>query len=290
MGAGSRLLVPWWRPGGDPLGLGTLLRIGTWQAQCCRMVAGAGLSIRQELGTAGVNVNAPGFKRRRAWVVPRYPGTPLYHFNGQPTGVEVPTDWLLYTDDLGNGKLRLDYQERHVAGGKTLVFFQAGNGMVLYTIPSGHVWIADLMNIAKAPDPPSPWGQPVTVTGQHYRVVVTSMPPDALYKPASPGSMYQTYAWPQVRWGDLSAPKTTYLCWSWINVAGGGLVRGVIPDGAVVAPCKVAPLHWPMWNIKGQQTGEVSARYVKVAGKYGWLLWAHRLNEADDWTRHVKPD
>lgn len=228
--------------------------------------------------------------------VPLAAGTAdLRYLNGRPMGQSVGWWQLVYVDGRGtNGQLRLDHHEFVTANvngvAQRMVFFRAGLGLQDITIPYGHVLLSEC-EPGTVPRPTISGdgrGTSAPLTGQRYHLRVTSMPPGAVYKAGHPGSMLQTYAWPQARWGDMNAPRTMPLCWSWVSVAGGGMVRGVLADNATVDTCKVAPVHSPMYDIDtGRQSGDVSARYVRAYGKYGWVLFAHRPT-GNDWIYHAE--
>lgn len=191
-----------------------------------------------------------------------------------------------------DGRVRIDHHEWRILKGNDgrlhkAAMMRGGAGHTDLEVPYGHVYLSDLEDNPGTPVPAGSNGSAI-VMSPIYRCKVTSMPPDALYKRFSPGSMYQTYAWPAARWGNMDSPKYSMLNWSWINIDGGGMCRGVVQDGQLLRNCSVTPIRHPMYNSDGDTIGETSAHYVRTANAYGWFLWGHRLNNEEDWTYHVE--
>ncbi len=73
-----------------------------------------------------------------------------------------------------------------------------------------------------------------------YYVRPRAIPGGLKYRGPSTGKLHSMthYGTP----GAPAHPDYTYLSWSWINKAGGGLVRSVVRDGEVFYPCAVASI------------------------------------------------
>lgn len=231
--------------------------------------------------------NAPGQHHNDVYVTPSPDWVPLRHPTGEWTGQFVTRDQLIYTDGRGiNGRLRLDYHEVIQGNdGRLLVFHRGGSGYLdAQQTKYGHVRVSDLAgSIGRPVASGDQRGDPVS-GGTLYRLTVAAVPRTMLYK-TRVGSMYATYGNPGTLWGgDINY---TFLVWSWLNVSGGGMVRGLLPDGCYVRRCEgVSSIRVRSMDLTGQTNGDIIAVYVKAQNLYGWILWAHQP-DGEDYVPHV---
>lgn len=206
------------------------------------------------------------------YCAPKNETTKLRFADGSEVGTSV-ADWDLVYDDGGvDGKLRLDNHEMPVArDGHRLVFHRGGKGY-RYLIPYGHVRLSDLQD---SPGHSVPSENGSAAPGKDLLwATATEIPWDMKYKPNAPGSSWSTYGDAGKKFGYPG--RYTYLCWSWLNAPGGGMVRSLIPNGAHVRECDVPRIKSPSYNTTGQVNGDVWGQYVKCAGLYGWMLWCYQ--------------
>ena len=189
------------------------------------------------------------------------------------------SDWQLrYNDGRGiDGCLRLDFHEYVDSQVGRLVLHRGGFGFVdMYNVHYGHVRLGDLKDRIGDPVPSGDGRGAPADAGALYKLHVTPMIGDQYYKPNSIGSIWATYADIGGRFGGPAhyAP----MCWSFLNVAGGGLVRSILADGANVRlAANVKKVKMPSWSYQtGLQNGWVWGAYVRASGLWGWIVWGHQ--------------
>jgi hypothetical protein len=109
------------------------------------------------------------------------------------------------------------------------------------------------------------------------------------------GSKWMHYADPASAQGSRKDIHYTVLCWSWLNAKGGGMVRCLLPEGAVFYRCDVEAIRWPSWDKDSNPIGETVAIYgcTEQGGNWlhGWLLASHRYTPAGgeaDYVPHLE--
>jgi hypothetical protein len=221
--------------------------------------------------------NAPGQHHTTVYCAPENDETPLYYPDGTRTGQSLWRSQL--NPDGVAGKIRLDHHEVISAqDGRRYVFARGGLGY-RPPVPYGHVWVGDL---AESPGIPVPsGGRRGAAAPSAHRVVQLTVQPIPLemgYK-VDPGSRWATY-------GDAGAKyaypgQYSYLLWSLPNVAGGGMVRALLPNAHNLGLCDVPRIHCKSYASDGTVNGEVIGAYVGKSGLYGWTVVAHRYQDGE---------
>jgi hypothetical protein len=147
---------------------------------------------------------------------------------------------------------------------------QQASGFIAATELAG----APLLEAAAAagngqPAPAAP-GEPV------YAVRPEDIASAQRYAGPSTGAWY-TYS---VYGRPLGAAAFALMTWSWIDVAGGGIARAAVPEGALFHPSDVQPITLASAPGGGlPANGGVTARYGYVANAgerlYGWMVSSH---------------
>jgi hypothetical protein len=217
----------------------------------------------------------------------------------------TPTGYTLKTSDLDypsggecpDGTARLDAREIIDTPNGRLYFHRGGYGYVGGgDVKYGHLWIADLAKHVDTTPSPAGNGKPCAAAKSgpnegHYEIRPRALEPDMHYcktnsscdTPATTNG-YSSYGDPAQQ-GSHADPNIhyTYLDWSWINVAGGGVVRAILPDGAVFHRCDVPAIKLATVTEHGKVNGWVKAIYGKTRQGsewiYGWVVHSHRYEE-----------
>ncbi|HEY2602658.1 MAG TPA: hypothetical protein VGI67_13960, partial [Thermoleophilaceae bacterium] len=227
--------------------------------------------------------NAPGQAHANACAAPSVGGIPLRCLDGSADGFGIP-DPLAYDDgSCPGGTLRLDLHEVVDSPAGPLVFERGGNGYVDdQNAKYGQVLVSDL---AESPGAPTPSGggrgaSCPALLDARYAVQIASIPDTMHYKPNSSSSKFDRYGDPGSAQGDRHDIHYSYLLWSFLNVGGGGMVRALLQDGQVVAPCDVDPVLMNAYDTGSTVDGTVLARYVRTemggTPLYGWMVWEHQ--------------
>lgn len=223
----------------------------------------------------------------------------LRYADGTPTGFKLTKAMLKY--DAGarsgvckDGELRLDARELlQTKDGKHLAFHRGGYGYVNGgDVKYGHVWIGDVQDhVALEPEtagngaPCAASTNPATMGT--YAIDVKPLPSEMNFCKTKGGcdtpeltNGYSSYGDPAAQGsGAASGIHYSYLSWSWINVAGGGVVRAVLPEGQVVHRCDVPSIKLDSVREDGSKNGWVRAIYVRAAvgdqWVYGWIVHSH---------------
>lgn len=233
---------------------------------------------------------------------------PLRHADFSPTGYSISTKTLVASKTSGecpDGYARIDQREILQTDQGRLVFFRGGYGYENGgNVKYGHLWLADVdRHIDEIPSVGN--GQPCgaskdPATEGHYRLRVKAIPGEMHYcktkgdcNSADETISYEGYGDPAFSQGKNPDPNIhyTYLSWSWINVAGGGVVRAVLPDGAAFHRCDVPAVKLASVTEAGKVNGWVKAVYGKTAmGEqwiYGWTVHSHKYGK-EPVTMHVE--
>ena len=211
-----------------------------------------------------------------------------------------------------DGFLRLDYHERvrmtpesGVPG--SAVFHRGGSGYKdSFGTKYGHIMLSDLDDWKYELDAPFPSGgnrgAPAEDATDYraglYAVRCREMR-GLLYKGRQEdgsipwGSLCQTYSDMGDAWGGDLHYKP--ICWSWLNVGGGGMVRSVLREGARVRQCQVPRVKSPIWAVDEaagsiSAVGEWAAQYVRPSNhRPGWMVVAHKtIYTGPDWIYHLE--
>jgi hypothetical protein len=257
--------------------------------------------------------------------------TNLRYLSGAGTGFFLPNTALNFTDgSCGAGQLRLDLHEILSAPStingvsnpvKQLVFHRGGSGYVdSQNVRYGQVSTSDLSqrttwlerHVQASGDnrgaacTPSPGSYKVSVQPIPFKMKYKS--PQMISDGNNAGASYLHYGDPAAQQGQQNPqlystdPATqihySTLTWSWIDVAGGGENRILLPSGQDIRLCDVYPIDYPSWAPSsdapdGQVNGQVEARYVETSvgdGKpvYGWMVWTHQYYY-DDAGNYIGP-
>jgi hypothetical protein len=122
------------------------------------------------------------------------------------------------------------------------------------------------------PAPPAP-GEPA------YAVRPEDIAPSQRYGGPSTSAWY-TYS---VYGRPLGGAAFALMTWSWIDVAGGGIARAAVPEGALFHPADVQPITLASAAGAGQPAnGTVTVRYGYAATGskrlYGWMVTSHTFD------------
>jgi hypothetical protein len=232
-----------------------------------------------------MSYNSAGQEHANDYSPPKNDATLLRYPDGTPTGATLDRALLIYNDGVGvNGQIRLDNHELPVADtGWRQVFARGGKG---YTWPTeyGHVRLSDLTTGTVSAPVASGGGRGAAATvGDEFEIVVVACPDVMKYKPFSPGSSIDTYCDSGQKYDRPG--EYTYLCWSCVNVAGGGEVRALLRNGSRIRECPaVSRVHTPSYDPDtGAQNGVAVWAYVEQHGLYGWMVWEHEFDGAKTW-------
>lgn len=255
-----------------------------------------------------MDYNAEGQRHVSRFLLLKDAFVPLRGLDGRWTGHFLSRDQLRYTDAEKervvrhgytsiDGYARFDYHELLTvtpeSGVKSrMIFHRGGSG---YTDPPnvkyGGILLSDVTTGAYPLGSPEPSGDGRGSWAPDapglFVTRVKRCPGRYKQDPAAVGSLWDTYGNPGTEWGgDVSY---TDLNWSWLNVGGGGMMRGLLHDGHHIRKCAVSPIHMPMYDDFGRVMGEVSGQYVRTSNDvFGWMMWAHRFTGERDWTFHVE--
>ena len=259
--------------------------------------------------------NADGQGHADAFVRPREDAIPLRYADYSETGHVLERDRLRYKDEekdkrgARDGHLRLDHHEVLSTPQGDLCFHRGGYGFLDGgNVKYGHVAVADLRD---EPPRPTPAGErrgdqapnaedPRYVGG--YVMRVRSIRTDMLYKRQRDwdkpvrGSKWMHYGDPGADQGDRQDVHYSYLCWSWLNARGGGMVRSLIRDGQVFHRCDVDAIRMKSWDKESNENGDVVAIYGKTLREgnwlFGWVTHSHRYTppggEPGPWVYHLE--
>ena len=150
--------------------------------------------------------------------------------------------------------------------------------------PSGHIHVSDLAKRPAIDDSARAGnGEACAIGSKSYWVRPARIEGDLRYRGPTTGDSY-SLAW----YGTPGSPVDdyTYLSWSWIDRAGGGIVRAVVRENDVFYPCAVK-------SIKTESiatAGWVKAIYGMVQSNghryFGWLVHSHQY-ESQPVVMHV---
>lgn len=229
----------------------------------------------------------------------------LRYADGSPTGFVVTKAMLTYSKTAKSGVckdgyLRLDARETlKTKDGRRLYFHRGGYGYEHGSdVKYGHVWIGDLADHVDV-EPGNGNGAPCAANGIDYVTRVKPLPIDmhfcktkgACDSPEDTNG-YSSYGDPAQQGSAAGSPiHYTYLNWSWLNVAGGGVVRALVPEGQVVHRCDVPSIKLDTVTEDGKKNGWVRAIYVKTAigdqWVQGWMVHSHQHDGDPAITYHV---
>lgn len=212
--------------------------------------------------------------------------------DASPTGFVV-TDQLGFNDGrCPSNTVRLDFHEVFPSPAGSLLFHRGGNGYL--DEPNTKYGLLSSLDVAGALGDPVPSGggrgAPCALAAEPARrVSVESIPeemhskrPQDLPSGSNRGSSFEHYGDPGADQGDRTDIHYSYLLWSFVNVAGGGIVRTLLAPDEVVRPCDVEPVTMDSWDRDGAVNGQVTARYVRAlvgtCPAYGWMVWSHTYN------------
>lgn len=218
----------------------------------------------------------------------------LRYADFSPTGYKLRNEQLDLTSSgrCPDGYVQLDAREMLKTPKGRLVFHRGGYGYYNGTnVKYGHLWIADLDRHVEVEKTPVGNGKACKRT-RRYRARVAPLPAEMHFcktkgKCSTPEltNGYSSYGDPAQQ-GSLADPNIhyTYLVWSWVNVAGGGVVRTLIEDGDRFDRCGSVPsIRLATVTDHGKKNGWVRAVYggTKQAGKwiYGWTVHSHRFEK-----------
>lgn len=208
---------------------------------------------------------------------------PLRYGDGTATGFTLTGDELSFDDgSCPPGGARLDLHELIPSAAGPLAFHRGGSGYAdRGNVKYGELAVADLGAPLRAPVPSSGGrGAPCALAAEPpYQVAVRSITSRMHYK-STGGASYVPYGDPAADQGSNDGSvHYSYLLWSFVNVAGGGTVRTLLPEGQIVRACDVDPITLSSYDSAGAVNGQVTARYVRtLAGScpvYGWMVWSH---------------
>ncbi len=232
--------------------------------------------------------NAPGQRHVNVCVRLAAPTAALRYPDSSVTGFGLD-DQRNFDDNLClPGTVRLDLHELIPSGAGPLVFHRGGNGYHDdQNVKYGELATAEIGDALPAPVlSRGGRGAPCDLIDIAYRVDVKGIPAEMHYKRpqdvpsgSNKGASFLHYGDPAADQGDRHDIHYSYLLWSFVNVRGGGIVRTLLKDDAVIRPCDVDPVIMDSWDRAGAVNGQVIARYVRVmAGTcplYGWMVWSH---------------
>lgn len=234
---------------------------------------------------AATQFNAPGQLHNDVYRYPKEELTLLYYPNGTPTGNALVRSKLLYPEGLFQAQL--DYKEIVTWGGIRYVFQRGGYVPDGDPVPYGHVRLADIYDNLGSPVPAGGGrGAAAPLLGITATLNVHSIPLEMGYKTAS-GSRWDNYGNPGIKYNADGA--YTYMTWSTVRneagtglgstVAGGGLVRALVPNGGHVDLCDVKRIHAASLASNGTRNGTVTLAYCHRSHQYGWLVASHQYKD-----------
>jgi hypothetical protein len=212
---------------------------------------------------------------------------PLYTADGKPI-MKVDGNPLVYISKPNprcNGRVEASIQGMEVvkANGKKY-YYVWGLGVDANTF-SGHVAANDL---AKKPaiKPSSRRCTENECNGRYapikrgvvYSIQPVDIPHD-LYYFAPRTKVYHPvyrYGQPDNLGTNVIARDLTIMSWSWINQAGGGIARAMIPRGGAFHPANVEPITTNTFDKSGNENGSITAMYGYYHNGsqrlYGWVV------------------
>lgn len=247
-------------------------------------------------GHGAPRVDEDGQRHADAYVRPRLAELALRFPDGEPTGFALDARRLAFRDGRGvDGCLRLDFHELLDSPAGSLAFHRGGAGYAdAQNVKYGHVALDELLHPPRQPEPSGGHrGEPVELDGAPLVVRVRSIPRAMHYKrPQDPpvghskrGARWLHYGDPGADQGERHDIHYSYLCWSWLDARGGGMVRALLREGMTFLPAAVEPIRRPAWDEAGRENGEVVGVYgaIELPGGrlFGWAARSHRY-DCDD--------
>lgn len=244
-------------------------------------------------GHGATRVDEDGQRHADVYVRPRGAQVTLRFPDGEPTGFVLDAARLAFRDGRGpDGCLRLDLHELVDSPAGPLAFHRGGAGYAdPQNVKYGHVALDELRAAPRRPEPSGGHrGEPAELDGSSLVVRVRSIPRDMHYKrpqdlPAGHskrGAKWLHYGDPGADQGDRHDVHYSYLCWSWLDARGGGMVRGLLRDGTRFLSTAIAPIARPSWDEAGRRNGEVVGVYgaIDVPGGrlFGWATHSHSFD------------
>ncbi len=275
--AGSRLADS---PGGSRRGF--LKKIGVGAAA----LAGGGYFVGQRAAEAAASAdsyNFAGCTHNMQGIFLNKANVTIYDGSGQSLGLVINNK---ANSSFPDGHLRFQGIEALTVGGRTYYYNWGVGGA---DGQSGHVWIADmsarptidsnarggsggLFNGRSAPDILLANG-----TKKSYFIRPAAIPSDMYYIGPSDGLRHSfgNYGIP----ADPYSAGHTNLSWSWVNKAGGGIVRCMMKTNETFYPSDVATINMNSTDANGNVNGSVKAMYGSIWNGaqriYGWTVHSH---------------
>lgn len=201
----------------------------------------------------------PGLSHHAQTIGLKHQNAPIRNLDGNPTGMTVTGKTLRMQG--------LELVQSPIGD----MYYTWGDGQ-----PSGFLHVSDL---TARPDidvgARAGNGQKCTLkkgqNGQDKSYWVRPQPIESDSRYEGP-STHESYS---LKWYGVRGQGYTYLSWSWVDVAGGGVVRALVRDGDIFYPCAVHSLT----THSVASPGWVKVLYGMVQSNghhyYGWLVHSH---------------